>query len=178
MDTITAEEKHEMQQMQQRLYRIRTLDERKAYDKQYKASHQEQIKQYQEENREQAKEYAKTYRREHKDIVQTKSKQYYETNKEQIKEYNKQQWTCTVCNCTCQLNSKARHLKTQQHQDNLNPKPQTILELSDGTIVTGIDYKQNDGSIMFKTKEFDNLTDLQMIEILNHPSYRSLGKIM
>ena len=178
MDIITAEEKHDMYKMQQRLYRIRTLDERKAYDKQYKASHRERIKQYKEENREQAREYAKTYRQEHKDIVQIKSKQYYETNKCAILEHSKQQWTCTICKCTCQLNGKARHLKTQQHQNNLNPKPQTILELSDGTIVTGIDYAQNDGSIMFKTKEYDNLTDKQMIEILDHPSYRGLGKIM
>ena len=164
--------------MKQRLYRIRTPDERKAYDKQYKASHQEQIKQYQEENREQAKERAKTYRLEHNDIVKTKSKQYYETNKEQIKEYNKQQWTCTVCNITCQLCNKSRHIKTQQHQDNINPKPQTVLELSAETIVTGIDYKTNDGGIMFKTKEYDNLTDKQMIKILDHPSYSGIGKII
>ena len=143
MDTITAEEKYDMYKMQKRLYRIRTLDERKAYDKQYKASHKEQIKQYQEENREQAKERAKTYREEHKDLLQAKSKQYKDSQKEQIKEHRKQQWTCTVCNCICQLCSKARHLKTQQHQNNLNPKTKDKhiqLVLSDGTIVTGIDY--------------------------------------
>ena len=169
-----------MQNMQQQLYRIRTQDERNAYDKQYRASHKEQIKQYQEENREQAREYAKTYREEHKELVQTKSRQYYETNKCAILEQNKQQWTCEVCKFTCQKNNKASHIKTQQHQNNLNPKTKdkhVQLKLSDGTIVTGIEDKTNDDSILFKTKEYANLTSEQINEIFINQSYSCMMKL-
>ena len=165
-----------MHTMQQRLYYIRTIDERKTYDKQYKASHQAEIKQYREANRDQATKRAKQWRIDNERDKHYKQ-EYNDTNNARLQERSQQPWKCTICNSTCQLYGKARHIKTQQHQDNLNPKPQDNLrhlELSNGTIVTGTKHMSTDGRVTFKTNDYYSLTTDNMIEIVTGGEFTSI----
>lgn len=73
---------------------MQSKEERKEYEKRYRAEHKEKIKerdkQYHAEHKKEAKEYEKQYRAEHKEKIKEWKKQYNANRIEENKEYGKQ----------------------------------------------------------------------------------------
>ena len=77
---------------------VMTKEEKREYDKKYRAKNKEKIRErkreYHDTNKEQIKEKSKEYRAKNKDKIREHQKEYYEKNKEEIierrKEYIKQ----------------------------------------------------------------------------------------
>ena len=91
-----------------------------AREKIWRDNNQEHIKQYRKEynerNREHIIEKGKIYRENHKDIINERHKEYRVNNKETIRAKEKEPYNCK-CGATIQKTEKARHNKTQKHQD-------------------------------------------------------------
>ena len=91
--------------------------------KEYKDTYKEYFQQKQRENYEKNKDYNKqrdkTYREQHKEYIQERTKQFYQDNKERILARQTRPFHC-VCGTTCCRNVKARHFRSQKHQDWLN----------------------------------------------------------
>jgi hypothetical protein len=83
-------------------------DKKCEYSREYGRTHKEEIK---EKN--------KQYREDNKEIIKEKKKQYRDDNKEKIKEKKSKKYTCELCNEELCYDIKARHNRTQKHQDNL-----------------------------------------------------------
>ena len=91
--------------------------------KQYLEEHKEQIetkrKEYYQKNRESILEKKKEYgikNREHKIEY---LRDYYQKNKEQLNDKAKQIFVCD-CGTSCRISDKARHMKSQKHQQFIN----------------------------------------------------------
>jgi hypothetical protein len=71
---------------------------------------------YYEENKEQISDKVKLYRNKNKEEITKKNKIYREANKEQICEKKKEKFECN-CGSICRKNEKARHERSQKHQN-------------------------------------------------------------
>lgn len=95
-----------------------TLNCKRAY--QTKQQRKEQKKkcdrQYRENNKEYYKEYQREYRENNRDILSEKDREYYQNNKDIISEKKKEKFDCE-CGSTVRKSDKARHLKTNKHQN-------------------------------------------------------------
>ncbi len=62
----------------------------------------------------------KEYKENNIEKIKQYEAKYYEINKVQILQRQKQKYLCEICNCHLRFSDKARHERTQKHQDNLN----------------------------------------------------------
>ena len=81
------------------------------YNKEYRNSHQKEIKQYNKEYSDNHKEQAKQYRDNHKEQI----KQYRQDNKEQINERANKKHICEICKSIYTYKHKSRHEATNKH---------------------------------------------------------------
>ena len=119
-----TEEQREQTQVHDKLYYLRTLEERNLFNKE-----QEQIKEYREESRERAREQVKQDREQNADLPKEKGTPYKESYRDKMEEHAKQQYTCNICHKQMQRCNKSRHEKTQERKDNLNPPPPPTNEI-------------------------------------------------
>jgi len=104
-----------------------TEEERKEYQKEWCQTNYENnkeeilknIKEYYENNSNKILEQKKEYYENNKEEIIEKSKNYYETNKEVILQKHKEKMTC-ICGKTFRCGNKARHEKTEKHQNFVN----------------------------------------------------------
>ena len=77
---------------------------------------QEYNKEYNKDNKDKIKEHKKEYYEENKDKINEKAKEYRENNKDKLKERKSKLF---ICECGCELRKadKARHFRTQKHQN-------------------------------------------------------------
>lgn len=78
-------------------------------------------KEYQQQHKEQLKKYNQEYRDTHKEHLKIKKEEYRDTHKEEIKIKRSQKMTCE-CGDIYTLSNKARHLKSQKHQNFIKPQ--------------------------------------------------------
>ena len=92
---------------------------RKMYQKENKEAIAEYTKVYQKENKETIAEYKKVYCEKNKETIAEKKKVYYAENKEAIA---KKDQTLVECGCgsTHRHDGKAKHLRSQKHQEWMN----------------------------------------------------------
>ena len=109
----------------QKEYRDTHIEEFKEYQKEYYEDHKKEKKEYQKEyyenHKELCKEYHKEYHQQHKEELNIKKKEYYENHKEEISIKGSKKITCE-CGKPYTLNHKARHIKSQKHQDFIKPQ--------------------------------------------------------
>ena len=76
-------------------------------------------KEYYEAHKEEIAEKKKEYHEKNKEVILKKRKEYREQNKEEIAKYNKEKIVCDCGSFVTRIH-KARHLRTQKHQDFIN----------------------------------------------------------
>ena len=90
----------------------------------YNDNHKEERKVYYEANKPAILEERKIYYEANKPAILERHKAYNEANRdailERMKTYGKTPWTCEICNITMRTDSKSKHLKTKNHQNNLS----------------------------------------------------------
>ena len=88
----------------------------------------ERNKKYHENNKEKVLEKQKGYYENNKEKIAELHKKYRETNKEKIAERAKQKYKC-ACGSTLRKSDKARHERTEKHQEWVNqPVPNLVFE--------------------------------------------------
>jgi hypothetical protein len=91
----------------------------KEYYEQNKVHVLEKHKEYRQTNKEKINEKNKEYRQTNKEKINEKNKEYRQTNKEKISEKGKEKVICEICNIEITRGSKAKHLKSQRHINNI-----------------------------------------------------------
>jgi hypothetical protein len=94
----------------------------KYFKKRYEQNKEEilkKAKEYREQNKEQVAEQRKKHYEANKEHIAEQRKKRYEANKEHIAEQRKEKITCE-CGSTIIRGTKARHLRSQKHQDFIN----------------------------------------------------------
>ena len=114
---LTEEQKQEYREE----WKEQNKDKIKEKNKEYSEENREKKKEYCEENREKIKEKKKEYYEKNREKISEKRKEYREKNKERIKEQHGKKITCE-CGKIFTHNHKARHEKTDYHQDYINNK--------------------------------------------------------
>ena len=79
-----------------------------------------QMKKYREEHKEELDEYRKVYREENRETLRVKQAEFREEHKEELRERDKKTYEC--CGEMLNWRHKARHEKTQKHQNFINSK--------------------------------------------------------
>jgi len=79
----------------------------------------EKQKEYRQTNKEKINEQKKEHYQANKERISEKHKEYRQTNKEKINEKGKEKIICEICNIEITRSSKAKHLKSQRHINNI-----------------------------------------------------------
>ena len=119
-DQLRAQEGHHIQTIKC-INKLVAGRSRKQYNEANKDKIVEYSKQYYEANKDKIVEYSKQYNEANKDKKLEYIKQYRAENKEKIKQQKTQPYTC-VCGACIRITEKARHERTQKHQNYQNNK--------------------------------------------------------
>ena len=93
-----------------------------------KDHYKEISKNYHIKNREIVINKMKEYQKEHKDDIKKQKKEYYDKNKDILNEKGKEKFKCD-CGSELRKSDKARHLKTEKHQNYMNNQDNQINDI-------------------------------------------------
>ena len=99
--------------------KIHVLEKQKEYRQTNKEKINEKDKEYRQTNKERISERKKNHYQANKDKINEKMKEHYQANKEKISETGKEKIICEICNIEITRRSKAGHLKSQRHINNI-----------------------------------------------------------
>lgn len=94
---------------------------KKEYYEENKDKILEYAKEYREVHKDKILEYGKEYRKENREYFLEYLNKYYKENREYFKEKKKEKYTCE-CDSILTIHHKARHEKSQKHQNFINSK--------------------------------------------------------